>query len=176
MLDLNTALSYSSRYSFILSKQTNLFCCTHRHTFHFIAATSTDMLRPCIESSIRSSYWKNQRRTQAGAIKEHLRNSWLMVFLFQTKKQLNSIISSNTIIRNLPRDSQQTLVWKIKVLYSPPVSLQRNLNSIQLQIHVLIKLTIFTTFSKKRYQWVWHPLNDQYMAVRNAVATGAHFC
>ena len=63
------------------------------------------------------------------------------------KKICNLIISWNSVISTLPRDSQQTSVWQVEVPYSLPVSLHSSVNSLECKGHRLIKLAVCTSLS-----------------------------
>jgi hypothetical protein len=86
----------------------------------------------------------------SAATKEYLRNSWLMVFLFQTKKQLQFHHQFKHHHQKLTRRQPTNFGMKYQsfiLIARVTSSLQSNLNSVQLKSHVLIKLTICATLS-----------------------------
>ena len=100
VLHLDAALLYSSRYSFIVLKQTNVFFCTRWYqniSFNFALLLRSQLWAPlscgpAVTCWTRVINWKYQRGTPPAAARERLRNRWLIMFLFQTK---NVAISSS---------------------------------------------------------------------------------
>lgn len=93
-----------------------------RCRFNVTEATSKVWLcsDPGLTCWTHSTYWKCQRNTTAAITKKHLRYSWQIAFLTNKRIAVSSF-TVNTFIRTLPRDSQWTLVLKLKVSFTAHV-------------------------------------------------------
>ena len=156
VLHLETTLPYCSRYSFIISKQSNLFCCTHWYqdaSFNLTAATlssaaSTVMLRPCtgrmnsfnlLKISVRYASCCHQGRSQ-----KLLANGVSV----SDKKKLQFHPQQKHCNQNLTTRQQTNFSIKNQsFIHSLPLSLQSSLNSLEFKGRSLIKLTICTALS-----------------------------
>lgn len=93
VLHLDAALLYSSRYSFIVPKQTNAFFCTRWYqniSFNFALLLRSRLWAPLSCGSAltcwtRVTNWKYQRGTPPAATRERLRNRWLTCFCLRQK-------------------------------------------------------------------------------------------
>ena len=151
VLHLDAAWLYSSRYSFIVSKTIK---CIFLHTLvpkckselcissFSSSAMSTVMLRPALTCWARVTYWKYQRGTPPAATKEHLINRWLIFFVFQTKKCI-FFPRWKIAITTLSLGGQQISVWKVKISYLLPLSMQSSLNSRHFRIHISVSLASY---------------------------------